>query len=141
MASLFSDPFDALFQFQRAVDALRSSDWLGASPSGGGSYPPLNIFRKGDDIIVLTEVPGIAKEDLRIQVKGKTIRIAGKKTINYGDKVGIHRRERLAGGFDRAVTVPVEIDPDRIKAECRDGILALILPRAESDKPRSIRVA
>ena len=141
MASLFSDPFDALFQFQRAVDALRSSDWLGASPSGGGSYPPLNIFRKGDDIIVLTEVPGIAKEDLRIQVKGKTIRIAGKKTINYGDKVGIHRRERLAGSFDRAVTVPVEIDPDRIKAECRDGILALILPRAESDKPRSIRVA
>ena len=141
MASLFSDPFDALFQFQRAVDALRSSDWLGASPSGGGSYPPLNIFRKGDDVIVLTEVPGIAKEDLRIQVKGKTIRIAGKKTINYGDKVGIHRRERLAGSFDRAVTVPVEIDPDRIKAECRDGILALILPRAESDKPRSIRVA
>jgi len=141
MASLFSDPFDALFQFQRAVDALRSSDWLGASPSGGGSYPPLNIFRKGDDIIVLTEVPGIAKEDLRIQAKGKTIRIAGKKTINYGDKVGIHRRERLAGSFDRAVTVPVEIDPDRIKAECRDGILALILPRAESDKPRSIRVA
>jgi HSP20 family protein len=141
MASLFPDPFDALFQFQRAVDALRSSDWLGASPSGGGSYPPLNIFRKGDDIIVLTEVPGIAKEDLRIQAKGKTIRIAGKKTINYGDKVGIHRRERLAGSFDRAVTVPVEIDPDRIKAECRDGILALILPRAESDKPRSIRVA
>ena len=141
MASLFSDPFDALFQFQRAVDALRTSDWLGASPSGGGSYPPLNIFRKGDDIIVLTEVPGIAKEDLRIQAKGKTIRIAGKKTINYGDKVGIHRRERLAGSFDRAVTVPVEIDPDRIKAECHDGILALILPRAESDKPRSIRVA
>ena len=90
---------------------------------------------------MLTEVPGIAKEDLRIQVKGKTIRIAGKKTINYGDKVGIHRRERLAGSFDRAVTVPVEIDPDRIKAECRDGILALIQPRAESDKPRSIRVA
>jgi len=141
MALLFSDPFNALFQFQRAVDALRSSDWLGASPSGGGSYPPLNIFRKGDDVIVLTEVPGIAKEDLRIQVKGKTIRIAGKKTINYGDKVGIHRRERLAGSFDRAVTVPVEIDPDRIKAECRDGILALILPRAESDKPRLIRVA
>ena len=141
MASLFSDPFDALFQFQRAVDALRSSDWLGASPSGGGSYPPLNIFRKGDEIIVLTEVPGIAKEDLRIQAKGKTIRIAGKKTINYGSKVGIHRRERLAGSFDRAVTVPVEIDPDRIKAECHDGILALILPRAESDKPRSIRVA
>ena len=141
MASLFSDPFDTLFHFQQALDALRSSDWLGASPSGGGSYPPLNIFRKGDDIIVLTEVPGVAKEDLQLQVKGKTIRISGTKTIKYGDKVAIHRRERLAGNFDRAITVPVEIDAERVKAECHDGILALFLPRAEADKPRSIKVA
>jgi HSP20 family protein len=141
MAVLFGDPFDTLFHFQQALDALRSSDWLGTSPSGGGSYPPLNIFRKGDDIIVLTEVPGIAKDDLQIQVKGKTIRIAGKKAIKYGDNVGIHRRERLAGSFDRAISVPVEIDADRVKAECRDGILALFLPRAEKDKPRPIKIA
>ena len=64
MPALFSDPFDALFQFQQTLDALRSSDWLGSSPSSSGSYPPVNVFRKGDDIIVLTEVPGIAKDDL-----------------------------------------------------------------------------
>jgi HSP20 family protein len=54
--------------------------------------------------------------------------------------VAVHRRERLAGSFDRAITVPVEIDADKIKAEYRDGILALYLPRAERDKPKSIKV-
>jgi HSP20 family protein len=140
MAILFSDPFDALFQFQQTLDQLRSSDWLATGPSGVGSYPPLNVFLKGDDIIVVAEVPGVAKADLRIEVKNKTIRIAGKKSVMQGQKMSVHRRERRAGQFDRAVTLPIEIDADRIKAECRDGILALYLPRAERDKPRTISI-
>jgi len=140
MAMLFSDPFDALFQIQQALDANRTSSWLGSSPSGSGAFPPLNVFRKGDDIVVITEVPGIRKSDLQIQVKGNTIRIAGAKTVQYRDQVALHRRERLAGRFDRAITVPVEIDADQVKAECRDGILALYLPRAERDKPKAITV-
>jgi HSP20 family protein len=48
---------------------------------------------------------------------------------------------RSAGRFDRAVTLPIDIDADKIRAECRDGILALYLPRAERDKPRSIAVS
>lgn len=141
MPFFLSDPFDSLFQFQEALDALRTSSWLDSTTSGGGAYPPLNIFRKGDDIVVLTEVPGVRKEDLQIQAKGNTIRIAGTKTIDYGESAGIHRRERLAGGFDRVISVPVEVDADRVKAEFRDGILALYLPRAERDKPKSIKVA
>ena len=101
----------------------------------------MNVFRKGDDFILITEVPGIKKSDLDVQVKGNTIRLAGTKSVSYPEKAGVHRRERLAGRFDRAVTCPVEIDPDGVKAECRDGILALFLPRAERDKPKSIQVA
>jgi HSP20 family protein len=119
MAILFPDPFDALVQFQQSLDAFRTSGWLGASPSAG--YPLINVFRKGDDIVVITEVPGIKKSDL----KGNTIRIAGAKTVEYGETGALHRRERLAGRFDRAITVPVEIDPDQVRAECRDGILTL----------------
>jgi HSP20 family protein len=140
MAMSYPDPFDALFQFQQALDAFRTSGWLGSGPSGSGAYPPLNVFRKGDDIVVITEVPCIRKADLEIQVKGNTIRIAGGKTVQYGDTAALHRRERLAGRFDRAITVPVEIDADHVKAECRDGILALYVPRAERDKPKSITV-
>jgi len=140
MAMPFPDPFDALFQFQQALEQLRSSDWLTAGPSGGGGYPPLNVFRKGDDIVLITEVPGVQKADLRIEAKGNTIRIAGKKTVSHGEKAGVHRVERRGGQFDRALTLPIEIDAERIKAECRDGILALYLPRAERDKPRAIPI-
>ena len=55
--------------------------------------------------------------------------------------MSLHRRERLAGRFDRAVTLPIEINPEGVKAECRDGVLALFLPRAERDKPKTIQVA
>ena len=138
MPMFLSDALDALLQFQQSLDTSRSSGWLGAGPSGGGSYPPLNVFRQGDDVVVIAELPGVRKSDLQIEVKGRTIRIAGAKSIGYGEKTSIHRRERLAGRFDRAITLPVEIEADKVKAECRDGILALYLPRAESDKPRAI---
>ncbi|HTR13809.1 MAG TPA: Hsp20/alpha crystallin family protein [Roseiarcus sp.] len=140
MSLIFSDPFDALSTFQDALDAFRTSGWLDAGPSGAGAYPPMNVFRKGDDFIVITEIPGVKKSDLEVQVKGRTLRLAGAKSVGYPEKAAVHRRERLAGRFDRAVAMPVEIDPDGVKAEYRDGILALYLPRAESDKPRSIKV-
>jgi HSP20 family protein len=52
----------------------------------------------------------------------------------------MHRRERVSGTFDRTLAVPIEINPDGIKAEYRDGILALFIPRAESEKPKSIKI-
>jgi HSP20 family protein len=141
MPMFLSDALDALLQFQQALDTSRSSGWLGSSTSGSGSYPPLNVFRQGDDIVVIAEVPGVLKSDLQLEVKGRTIRIAGTKSVSYGEKSSVHRRERLAGRFDRAITLPVEVDAEKVKAECRDGILALYLPRAERDKPRAITLS
>jgi len=140
MALTLADPFDALLQFQNALDSFRASSWLGSGPSARGSYPPLNVFRKGDNLLLTMEVPGIAKSDIAVQVKGNTIRISGSKAIQYGEGAALHRRERRAGRFDRAITVPVEIDPEGVKAECRDGILALYLPRAERDKPKTVAI-
>ena len=73
MPMFLSDALDALLQFQQALDTSRSSGWLGSSPSGSGSYPPLNVFRQGDDIVVIAEVPGVRKSDLQLEVKGRTI--------------------------------------------------------------------
>ena len=137
---LIPDPFNPLLGLQEALEAFRASGWLQSGPSGGGSYPPLNIFRKGDDLVLIAEVPGISKSELDIQVKGRTIRLSGTKAVKYGDAASLHRRERLAGRFDRSVTLPVEVDVEGVKAECRDGVLALFLPRAERDKPRSIKI-
>ena len=138
--ALFSDPFDALAGLQQALDSFRESSWLDAGLSGGGAYPPMNVFRKGEDFILVTEVPGIKRSDLTVQVRGNTIRLAGTKSLAYPEKAALHRRERLAGRFDRAVTLPVEINPEDVKAEYRDGILALFLPQAESAKAKSIKI-
>jgi HSP20 family protein len=140
MAFVFTDPFETLFNFQQALDELRASAWLEAGLSGQGAFPPLNVFRKEHDIVVIAEVPGVRKDDLSIEAKGNTIRIAGTKRIVFGDGTSVHRRERRSGKFDRTVTLPVEIDAESIKAECRDGILAVFLPRAERDKPRAIAI-
>ena len=137
----FSDPFDALLGFQRALDAYRSSAWLESGTSAGGAFPPINVFRKGETFVVVIEVPGINKSDIEIEIKGNTIRLAGTKSIKYSDKASVHRRERLAGRFDRAITIPVEIDAERVKAECRDGILAISVPPHEREKPHSIKIS
>jgi HSP20 family protein len=138
--ALLSSPFDTLLGLQQALDAFRTSGWLDAGPSGGGAYPPINVFRKDDEFVVLAEVPGVKKSDLDVQVKGNTIRISGTKAVSYPEQAGVHRRERLGGRFDRALTLPVEIDADGVRAECRDGILALLLRRAARDKPRTVQV-
>ena len=134
--------FDTLLGLQRALDSYRTSSWLdSAGPSGGGAYPPVNVFRKGDDYALIAELPGVGKSDIDVQVKGRTVRISGGKSVQYPQSAAVHRRERSAGQFDRAVTLPFDIDAERVQAECRDGVLALVLTRAEHEKPKTIKVS
>jgi HSP20 family protein len=137
----FSDPFEALLTLQRALDARIASEWMGRGTAAIGSFPPINMFQKGEDLVAVIELPGIDKNDLEIEAKENTIRIRGKKTVAYGEQASVHRRERVSGVFDRTLSMPIRIEPDRIKAEYRDGLLALFIPRAEADKPRSIKVS
>jgi HSP20 family protein len=124
----------------RALEAQLSSDWLQDSTASRGAFPPINLFQQGDDLLAVVELPGIDKDDLQIQAKENTIRISGKKAIAFPEGVSVHRRERIVGEFDRTLSIPVRLDASRIKAEYRDGILALYLPRAESDKPRRTKI-
>jgi HSP20 family protein len=140
MISTFADPFDALLSLQRALEAQLTSDWLQDSTASRGAFPPINVFQQGQDLLAIIELPGIDKNDLQIQAKENTIRISGKKVVAFPDGVSVHRRERIVGEFDRTLSLPVRLDPSRIKAEYTVGILALYLPRAESDKPRTIAI-
>jgi HSP20 family protein len=141
MVRTIPDPFDVLFNLQTALEARLESDWLRGATAGRGAYPPINVFQQGDDLVAILEIPGVRKEDLAIEAKDNMIRVSGKKFASYDEKASIHRRERLSGSFDRTLTVPIHIDADRIKAGYRDGILALFIPRAESDKPRTITIS
>jgi HSP20 family protein len=140
MAMTYTDPFDALFALQRALETRMASDWLRDATTSRGPFPPINVFQQGEDLLAIIELPGVNKGDLELQAKENVIRISGKKTVNYKEGVSVHRRERVSGEFDRTLMIPVQIDPDGIKAEYHDGILALFLPRAENDKPRSIKI-
>ena len=119
MFTSFRDPFEALFTLQRALDARIASDWMGRGTAARGSFPPINIFQKGEDLVAVVELPGVDKNDLEIEAKENTIRIRGRKAIAYGEQASVHRRERVSGVFDRTLSVPIRIEPDRIKAEYR----------------------
>jgi HSP20 family protein len=133
--------FDELFNLQRALEARLTSDWLHDLTTSPGPFPPVNIFQQGNDVLAIIELPGVDKDSLQIQAQENTIRIAGKKIASYPEDVSVHRRERISGEFDRTISLPVELDPDGIKAEYQDGILALFLPRSERAKPRSIKIS
>ena len=138
---MFLDPYVSLSALQQSLDTFLQSNWLGSSVSAGGAFPPINVFRKGDDFLIVAELPGVDTATVDIQVKNNAIRISGTKRVDYDQNISIHRRERSAGRFDRTIALPIEIDADQVKAECRNGILGLLLPRAERDKPRSIKVS
>jgi HSP20 family protein len=136
----YADPFEAVFAFQRALENRRSGEWLGDATTGTGTFPPINVFQKGDDLVAIIELPGVNKSVLNVKAENNTIRVSGTRTIDYAENVSLHRRERIPGVFDRTLMIPMQIDPDGIKAEYRDGVLALFVPRAERDKARRIEV-
>ena len=141
MITAFADPFDALITLQRSLEARLASDWLQDHTTSQGPFPPINVFQQGSDLLAIIELPGIDKDSLQIQAQENTVRIAGKKAVSYPEDVSVHRRERIFGEFDRTLSLPVQLDPNGIKAEYRDGILALFMPRSERDKPRTIKIS
>ncbi len=140
MANMFSNPFDPLHNLQRALESSMSSDWFGVGTSSRGAFPPINVFQDEDGYLVVAELPGVGRDNIDVQVHKNQLRLVGKKARDYGEGVSIHRRERESGQFDRTLTIPVEIDADGIKAEYRNGVLAVHVPPAASEKPRSVQV-
>jgi len=140
MITGYSDPLDVLLNLQRALEAQTGSTWLQNQTASAGPFPPINVFQQGDDVLAIVELPGVEKKDLEIQAKESTIRISGKKSANYPEG-SVHRRERVFGEFDRTLSLPIGLDSARIKAEYLDGVLTLLLPRAESEKPRTIKIS
>lgn len=134
------DQLHALLTLQRGLERSLDSDWLRGSTTGMGSFPPINIFQQGDDFIAIAELPGVNKNDIDIQVQGKVIRISGRKSVQYDAASSAHRRERISGRFDRTITLPVQVDADGLKAEYQNGMLSLQIQRAESDKPKTIKI-
>lgn len=141
MLSNLSQTMRTINALQDALDATLRNDWFGPRTGSYGSYPPINVFRKGDDMTLVAEVPGAKKEDFTIEVKRNVVRLAGKRIVQYDEGKSAHRLERHSREFDRTLTLPFQVDPESIKAEYRDGILALQLRPAAADRPRTVEIA
>lgn len=136
------NPFENLLNLQQALSSMGTGDsWFSGSTSNRSGFPPINIFQDGDQYVLVAEIPGISKEDVNVEIHRNQVRLSGEKKIDYGEGASVHRSERAVGRFDRTFATPFEIDAENVKAEYRDGILALSLPRAEQDRPRSIKVS
>ena len=135
-------PFGELERLKRQMDMLSEGILGGAlrEPSAG-VFPLMNVTEDKDNYYVRTELPGIKADELDISVTGDTLSIAGERKISEekGD-VKYHRREREAGKFSRIVSLPAQINTAKVDAKCADGLLTIVMPKAETAKQKQIVV-
>jgi HSP20 family protein len=138
----FDNPFADFDSVRR--DMLRLLDAVAGETSGdvgAGVFPPLNITQDDDNFYLRAEIPGIKPNELSISAVRNRVSLAGKREIQREhERVSYHRKERAEGTFNRTVTLPTEVDAERVDASYADGVLTLTLPKAEETKPRQITV-
>ena len=131
----FVHPFAELEQLQREM--LRLFD----PATSGEVFPPMQITENEDGFHVRAEIPGIKPSDLVITALRNRLTVEGRREIApENGKVSWQRKERAEGAFSRTVTLPDEIDADKVEARYEHGVLSLTLPKAAAAKPRQIEV-
>jgi HSP20 family protein len=120
----------------------RMFDRLQGFERGASVFPPMNVYDDGESFAVRAEIPGIDPADLEIQATARALTIKGERKAEDGDaKVSYHRRERDHGYFNRSLNLPQPIDPDKIVASYEDGVLEVVLPKADEVRARRIQVS
>ena len=102
--------------------------------------PALDVYQDKDQFTVVAELPGLKKEDIELSLHGGVLTISGERKQDKKDKEG-YRNERFFGRFQRSVTLPTSVDGNKVKATYQDGILKVVLPKAEEAKPKQIDVS
>jgi len=106
-----------------------------------GWNPKVDIFEEADCIVMKAELPGVEKGNIAIDVNGRVLTVKGERSSdNEAKEDNYYRRERSYGKFERSFTLPAETDSEKIKAEYKDGVLKLNIPKPESSKPKQITV-
>lgn len=106
-----------------------------------GVFPALNLSEDAHNYFIRAELPGIDADELDIQAVGKNLTISGeRKIVPEAEGTRYHRREREAGKFSRVISLPGDIEATRIEAKLSNGILAIMIPKAEETKPRKISI-
>jgi HSP20 family protein len=104
------------------------------------AFPTVNVFVEPEGWIVRVEVPGIAPENLTIDVQERTLELSGKREEPSLAEGSLLRRERWSGEFARSIRLPADLDSGRAEAHYEHGVLTLRIPRKEAAEPRQIRI-
>ena len=103
--------------------------------------PVVDIYDEKDQVIITAELPGVDKKDILVDVKDRVLTLKGERSADNEVKEGdFYRRERCFGKFERAFTLPVDVDLDKIAATYKEGILKLEIPKPEEQKPKKISI-
>jgi HSP20 family protein len=131
-SSRFDDLFNSFFWPTRAAEDTQGLwNW----------NPAVDVYENDHAIIVKAELPGVDKDQITVDVQGRTLTLKGeRKTETETKEENYYRRERSYGHFERAFTLPAEVDPETVKAEYKDGVLKVEVPKPEAQKPKQITV-
>jgi HSP20 family protein len=112
------------------------SRWPFSRPA---SFPAMNVWDAGETVCVEAEIPGVAKDDLEIFAVGNELTLKGRRKAMEG-QLTYHRQERGTGEFTRVLTLPFDVNADRVEAVLNHGVLTVRLPKADTAKPKKITV-
>lgn len=132
MRMTFWDPFKTFEEMERLMDSF-------FSPTPKPTYPPIDIIDQTDRILIKAELPGVDKDSLDLSILDNTLTISGEKKLP-GENLSYVRHERPHGRFRRHIDLPYSVATDKVEAKYKDGILTVILPKAEEAKPRKINI-
>jgi HSP20 family protein len=138
------DPFRGLTVLQDQVSRLFDDS---ASPSRGAEAelatwaPAVDIFETENEVVVKADLPDVEEKDIDIRVENNVLQVRGERKFdkNVGQDNYL-RVERVYGAFTRSFTLPNTINSEQIRAEYRNGVLTVHLPKREETKPKQIRI-
>lgn len=129
------EPFPALRSFEETMHRLF------AEPSGRPWVPPVDVMENENELVVKADLPELKFEDIHVGLENGTLTIKGERKFEKKtEKGGYHRIERGYGEFERAFALPETVDPEAVKADYKDGVLTVTLPKKEIAKPRTVKV-
>jgi HSP20 family protein len=145
MAIVRWEPFRDLMTTQREFDRLFKeafNPFFGESDLSTRTWaPPVDIYENENDIVLKAELPGVDPKDVEVRVEDNTLYLKGERKFEKEVKEeNYHRVERSYGSFARSFSLPNSINAEKVKAEYKDGLLTLTLPKREEAKPKTIKI-
>ena len=137
----FRSPVEELYRLRQQMEQMLESAATPQQREAAGVLPLINLTEGKDHYLVRAELPGVKGDELDIQVTANNLAISGERKIAAEEEgARYHRREREAGTFSRMIGLPDEVDTDKVEAKLENGILTIVISKAEIAKPKQITV-